>query len=180
MSLGNSRAFTLVELLAALAISGLALAGATALLDQLGDGSARIARESMRTSREGNGARLLERVLIDATANTDSTKRFRGDENSLELWTLCDAPGGWREECRVTLSIDRIVDSTVVLAGVPGNTSLSVLRRAGTASFRYFRPAIGSDTTWATQWSSNASLPVAIGLVTGGDTIILPVGPARD
>jgi prepilin-type N-terminal cleavage/methylation domain-containing protein len=180
MSRGNPRGFTLVELLAALTICGLALAGATALLDQLGDGSARIARESLRASREGNGARLLARLLMDASASTDSTQRFRGDGNSLELSTLCDAPGGWREPCRVTLSIDRRGDSSVVLAGLPGNAAPAVLRRAGTASFRYFRPMAGTDTMWVMQWSSNASLPVAMSVVARDDTIILPVGPARD
>jgi prepilin-type N-terminal cleavage/methylation domain-containing protein len=180
MSRGNPRGFTLVELLAALSICGLALAGATALLDQLGDGSARIARESLRASREGNGGRLLERLLMDASISIDSTKHFRGDDNTLELSTLCDAPGGWREACRVTLLIDRRGDSSVVLAVVPGSTALPVMRRAGTASFRYFRPMAGTDTTWVTQWSSNASLPVAMSVVARDDSIILPVGPARD
>src|SRR5262249_42726062 len=133
----------------------------------------------LRASREGNGARLLERLLMDARTSTDSAKRFRGDENSLELSTLCDAPGGWREACRVTLSIDRRGDSSVVLAGVPG-TPIAVLRRPGPVTFRYFRPMAGTDTTWVTQWSSNASLAVAMSLVARDDTIILPVGPARD
>jgi hypothetical protein len=169
-----------VELLAALSITGVAIGGAVTLLAQLGDASDRIAKESSRVAREGNGARLLTRLLMDAHASTDSTKRFRGDENSVELWTLCDVPGGWSEECRATLAIDHRGDSSVVLATMPGGGALSVRRQKGIVAFRYYNPSAPDDTAWARQWSSNASLPVAVGLVTGTDTTVLPVGPIRD
>lgn len=171
--------FTLIEILAAISILGLAISGAVALLDQLSDGAARIVKESNRVARESNGARLLTRLLLDAQPNADSSKHFRGDENSLELWTFCDVPGGWAEECRVTLSIDQRGDSSVLIAGLSGGAALSVRRQAGPAHFRYYNPSAPDDTAWARQWSSNAALPAAIGLVAGGDTIMLPVGPAR-
>jgi prepilin-type N-terminal cleavage/methylation domain-containing protein len=173
-------AFTLVELLAAISILGLAISGAVVLLDQLADATDRIARESKRVGRERNGARLLTRLLLDAHSSTDSTKRFRGDENGLELWTLCDVPGGWSEECRVVLAIDQRGDSSVLLADLPDAAGLSVRRQAGSARFRYYHPSMSADTLWVRQWSSNVSLPVAIGLVVPGDTVIFPVGPGRD
>jgi prepilin-type N-terminal cleavage/methylation domain-containing protein len=179
MSRHSPTGFTLIEVLAAISILGLALSGAVALLDQLNDGSARIVREGLRAARESNGARLLSRVLIDARSSTDSTKRFAGDENGLELWTMCDVSGAWAEECRVTLSIDQRPDSSVVLIGLPGAT-VSSRRQAGRASLRYYRRSALNDTLWVRQWSSNVSLPAAIGLVVGADTIMLPVGPARD
>ncbi len=176
----SARGFTLVEILAAISIFGLAIGGAIALLDQLGDGTARIGTEGARVAREGNGARLLARLLMDARSSTDSTKRFRGDENSLELWTLCDVPGGWAEDCRATLSIDQRGDSSALLAGLPNDRVFSARRQKGTARFRYYNPLAPNDTLWVRQWSSNVQLPSAIGLVIGADTIVFPVGPARD
>lgn len=172
--------FTLVEMLAAIAILGLAIAGAVALLDQLTDGAARITREAARSAREGNGARLLTRLLMDTRSSADTSKRFRGDENTLELWTLCDVAGGWAQECRVTLGIDRRADSSVVVAGLPATALLAVRRQAGSARFRYYNPSAPDDTLWVREWSSNVTLPVAIGLVAGRDTIVLPVGASRD
>jgi len=176
----STSGFTLLEVLAAISLLGLAISAAVALLDQLNDGSARIARESARSARDGNGARLLARLLMDARTSTDTTQRFRGDTNSVELWTLCDVPGGWAERCRVTLSIDQQAESSVVLIGLPESITVSGRRELGRATFRYYNPLTRSDTLWVPQWSSNASLPVAIGLFTGIDTIVLPVGPARD
>jgi prepilin-type N-terminal cleavage/methylation domain-containing protein len=178
MRLSSSRGFTLIEMLAAISIFGLAIGGAIALLDQLGDGASRIGAEGGRIAREGNGARLLTRLLMDARTSTDSTRRFRGDANSLELWTLCDVPGGWAEDCRATLSIDQRGDSSALIAGLPTGGAFSVRRQKGAASFRYYNPQ--SDTLWARQWSSNLVLPIAIGVVVGGDTIVLPVGAARE
>jgi prepilin-type N-terminal cleavage/methylation domain-containing protein len=180
MSRRSARGFTLIEIIAAISILGLAISGAVALLDEINDGSRRIVREGGRVARESNGARLLRRLLVDAKASTDSTRRFRGDENTLELWTLCDVPGGWAEDCRVSLSIDQRGDSSVVVADVPGSGVFSARRQAGPVSFRYYHPSARTDTVWARQWSSNVSLPAAIGLVVGSDTIVLPVGPARE
>ncbi|MGH7615914.1 MAG: type II secretion system protein [Gemmatimonadaceae bacterium] len=172
--------FTLIEVIAAISIIGFALAGAIALLDQLGDSSARIVREGLRTTREANGTRLLRRLLIDASATTDSARRFRGDENTVEFWTRCDVPGGWAEECRASLSIDRTPDSSIVLADVPGGGRVAVDRRSGSAVLRYYHPSVNADTLWANQWSSNVALPAAIALVMRGDTIVFPVGPSRE
>jgi len=172
--------FTLLEVLAAISLLGLAISAAVALLDQLNDGSARIARESARTARDANGARLLARLLMDARTSTDTTQRFRGDATGVELWTLCDVPGGWAERCRVSLSIDQRAESSAVLIRLPDSITVSGRREIGRATFRYYHPNTRSDTLWAPQWSSNVSLPVAIGLFIGSDTIVLPVGRARD
>jgi hypothetical protein len=80
----------------------------------------------------------------------------------------------------VTLSIDQRGDSSLLIAGLPGSPSLTLRRQLGGVVFRYFHPSTTTDTLWARQWSSNVSLPVAIGLVARRDTIVLPVGPARE
>ncbi|HTE45995.1 MAG TPA: type II secretion system protein [Gemmatimonadaceae bacterium] len=175
----DRRGFTLIEVTTALAIAGLVLVGGIALIDQIGDGASRITEESRRAAREGNGERLMRRLLLDATTTTDSTKRFRGDEHSLELWTTCEHSAGWVEVCRVSLAIDERTDSSVVLGELSTGESFSLRRQAGAAEFRYFNP-LGTDTSWVREWSSNVSLPTAVGLLAHGDTTVLPVSVARE
>ena len=132
-----------------------------------------------RASREkGTALVCLARLLMDTRRNTDSTKRFRGDENSLELWTLCDVPGGWAEDCRGD-AVDRPT-------GRQQRRHRRTCREAPPSRFGGKKEQRASDTTMrpptmtrcgSRQWSSNASLPVAIGLVAGADTIVFPVGP---
>ncbi|MEP6493405.1 MAG: prepilin-type N-terminal cleavage/methylation domain-containing protein [bacterium] len=179
MLVTSPRGFTLIEITVALAIAGLAMVGGIALIDQIGDSAGRINQDGRRAAREGNGVRLLRRVLLDATTTTDSTKRFRGDQHSLELWTTCDISAGWAEVCRVSLSIDERRDSSVVLADLSTGESFPLRRQAGTAEFRYFNP-MATDTSWVRQWSSNVSLPTAVGLLARGDTTVFPVGVARE
>ena len=175
----DRKGFTLLELVAALSVIGVAMLGGMVLLDQLGDSAGRIARDGALAAREGNGARVLRRVLLDASSSPDSTKRFRGDEHSLELWSMCDVPGGWSESCHVVLAIDERGDSSVVLAELSGGQSLALRRQAGMGEFRYYSPS-ASDSVWVHHWSSNVTLPVAVGLLARDDTIVFPVGVGRE
>ena len=91
----KTRGFTLLELLASLALIGLATLGGVLLLRQIGDSAKRISRDSADAARAGNGARMLRQLLLDARASTDTTRHFRGDTRSIDFWSLCDAAGAW-------------------------------------------------------------------------------------
>lgn len=171
--------FTLVELVAALAVAGFAMLGGVLLLDQIGDSAQRIARDGAEAPREGNGARLLVRLLADARANEDTTKRFSGDAHTLTFWSSCDVPGGWMEPCRVTLAIDLRGDSSTVRASLSTGEALALRTQPGAAEFRYFAPTKASDSAWFRDWSSNTTLPSAVGIVRLRDTMVVPVA-ARD
>lgn len=173
----NPLGFTLIELIAALAIVGFAMLGGIMLLDQLGDSAERIARQGSLAAREGNGARMLHRLLADASTSSDSTKSFRGSERSLEFWSLCDVPGGWAESCRVSLAIDERIDSVAILAELSTGGSVLLRRQRGPSVFRYYDPS--SEILWLRDWSSHATLPVAVALVGDRDTTVLPVSVAR-
>jgi prepilin-type N-terminal cleavage/methylation domain-containing protein len=183
MSARDAVGFTLVELMAALAITGLALAGGIRLLDQIGDSAMRIRQENLRSMARANGERVLRRALLDAIATGDSATRFAGTRYTIALSSSCDAPGGWIERCRASLSLDQRGDSSVVLGtlqpGVLATGELLVLRRQrGHTEWRYLGPS-PSESTWVSEWTSHVAVPIAVALV-GVDTIVFPVGTVRD
>ncbi len=72
----------MLELILALSLTGAAMLGAVLLLNQLDDGTARIVARRADTDREANGARLLRRLVFEAQASADTTRKFVGDDRS--------------------------------------------------------------------------------------------------
>ena len=174
---------TLLELIIALAISGLAMLGCVMLFDQLDDAHAHIARDRAADATAGNGDRLLRRLLIDAHTTIDTAERFRGDERNASYLSLCDMPSGWPESCRVTLSLDSLRDSSVIVANISYSEHteerFDVRRTPGAATFRYLDLS-ARDSSWVRKWATSIALPGAIAVVAGNDTTVLPLGSARE
>jgi prepilin-type N-terminal cleavage/methylation domain-containing protein len=174
------RGFTLLELIAALLLMGLAMLGGLMLVDQLNDQTSRIGTWARKGARDGNGERLLDRLFRDAIATTDTTRRFEGTEGSISFWTYCETSGGWMAPCHTTLVIDVRTDSSAVLADLPNGESMSLRRQVGSAELRYYDPNSKTDTLWVKKWSSSVTLPGAVGLVLPHDTVVFPIGALRE
>jgi len=175
----RQRGLTLIEIIAALSLAGFVMLGGQLLLDQLSDSGVRIGRQSEAAAREGNGERLLRRLLRDAMVPPDSERRFRGDTLAMEYQGRCEAPAGWLEPCPVKLAIDLRPDSSVLVAELSSRDPLVLRRLPGAAEFRYYDPS-RPDSAWVVSWGTSVSLPKAIGVVVPGDTLLLPVGPPRE
>lgn len=176
----SRRGVTLIELLVALAISGIALLGGLALLDQVQDGDARIAANSLRDARVANGDRMLHMLLADARSTTDTADRFRGDERNASFQTLCETTSGWSEPCRALLSIDSVADSSRMIAQDDRGDRQIVRQVPGLAAFRYLDLSAAKDSTWIARWSTSVVLPGAIALITRSDTTVLPMGSVHE
>jgi prepilin-type N-terminal cleavage/methylation domain-containing protein len=179
MSSVSRRGFTLLELILALALVGAAMLGGVLLLDQLDDGASRIVAQSADADRDANGKRLLRRLVFEAHAAADTSRKFVGDDHSASLLSWCDVPGGWSEPCDVTLSIDDRGDSSAVTADLSLGGSFVVRRDLGRRVWRYL-DAAPRDTAWATHWSSGTTLPAAMALVSATDTVVFPLQVRRD
>jgi prepilin-type N-terminal cleavage/methylation domain-containing protein len=170
--------FTLIEVAAALALSGLALLGAILLVDQLHDSHVRLARRAEETARVANGARLLRRVLFDAEAGADSTQWFHGDEGSARFLSWCEMPSGWLERCGVMLALDRRIDSTAINATFSTGETITLAMQSGGSRLRYLDR--GDEATWISRWTASVVMPAAISVVGPADSLIVAVGGGHD
>ena len=176
--------FTLVELMAALALAALVFVGVRDLLDQLADAGTSIDNETATVNASANGERLLTALvygvdLTEGSTAADSTARFRftGDATRADFKSWCRVPRGWLEPCHVRLALVTLGDRTVVNARMSTGGSLALLTVAGSAYFLY-RDGAARDNSWAPTWGASIVAPAAIGIVAGGgrDTVVLPAG----
>ena len=166
--------FTLLEVMVALAISGLLLLGARALLVQVGAAAGQIAGSAAEVDREANAERLL-RSLVGRVEQPRPESEFVGTPQGVRFATWCDVPAGWLERCSVSLGILQAGEGRVLALQAEGGEVVALRRGFAAGHLLYLHDA-GSGGMWRREWSSSVSAPVAIGVVMDGDTTILRVG----
>ena len=169
------RGFTLLEVVVALAITGIVVLGARAVMARLGDDAAHLAVTAADDDRAANADRLVRELLGRAEAPGTGGPRFAGDGQSVRFATRCDVPAGWQERCQAEIGIVQV--SGVPTLGLTLSTGDALVLRRGfrDAVLRYlYDPANGG--TWVNQWNSAFSLPWAVGIEVDGEMIILPIG----
>jgi prepilin-type N-terminal cleavage/methylation domain-containing protein len=175
----STRGFTLVELMAAIALSGVMISGSVLLLQRLEDEAGRIRVAGDDVARQGNGERLFRALTRNAEASSDSSLRFRGDERSASYQSWCSMPSGWDEHCSVLLVIDQGLDSSTVIAELSSGEHLRLVKLRGGVEFRYLDLS-ARDSAWTRYWGQGVKLPSAIAMIRSSDTLIFPLGASRD
>lgn len=163
--------FTVIEVIAGLALVSVVLSGIWALLESTRDGRDRIARQAESADDVANGERLLTSLFANAEVSTDSVNRFVGDEVHATFNTRCVVPQGWVETCRVQLRISDAPTGRNV-AWVTGSAAQVLRHFDGLVQLRYFG-LVGAEAQWVNQWGTSIALPEAIALVAAGDTIVV-------
>ena len=167
--------FTLMELIAGLAIVGMLLLGCWLLLRQLEDAQQRFANEARQGDAAGNGLWTLRTLVRSAEAGADSASRFVGDNRQAEFNTWCEVAGGWLEPCRAILTLIPFGDSTLLEARLSNVGTYDLWRGPGRAAFLYFTPSVPDDT-WVSVWGASISVPAAVGVATDQYLMVLTAG----
>jgi hypothetical protein len=167
-----------VEVLVALVVGTIAIAGARSVLGALADHADRITDASREADRVANGERSLRALVgaLDLGAMGGAT--FSGNEREARFTSWCPTADGWQERCQVRLAIlqmDSLDDAPTVAAILSSGEVLSAISGISDVRFAYLRDAAAGGT-WVHTWGAGISVPLAIGIVTDQDTIIVRVG----
>ncbi len=166
-------AFTLIEVVVALAVSGVVLLGARMMLEAVADGGAAIASSAESADRAANGERLIRSLTTRLEVGTDSSRAFAGDRAGARFSSWCDVPGGWQERCDVRLSIDH--DGSRTLLALTTSSRLVLRSLPAGAELRYLKRG-ESGLEWFQLWGASVTAPLAIGVVSPRDTLIFRIG----
>jgi len=169
------KAFTLVELLVALALGGTVLLGAHAVLVSLTNEAQEITTRSAAADRAANGMRVLHALVGQLEVGTSGTRPFAGDPTRVAFSSWCAVPAGWAERCRVTLEFDTANGTHVLEARIAGQRPLILARGFRAGAFRYLNSAANGGQ-WFRLWGRGITAPLAIGVLLDADTIIVPIG----
>lgn len=169
-----------MEVVAALALCGLVLAGAARLLDQLGDSHARVAASDLEATRRANAMRLLRALVNRAEVSADTSRAFSGTDRLVELGTWCEAPAGWLERCRISLRLISEAGAQTLTVASDDAAPLVLWREAvspreAPAEFRYLDGGTG-DARWLRGWGPSVTMPAAIAVLIGRDTLVFRLG----
>jgi prepilin-type N-terminal cleavage/methylation domain-containing protein len=169
------RGFTLIELIAGLALAGVVFMSMLMFVDQLRDGRDRLLENARRENKFSNGQRMLRSLLANAIASGDTLDRFIGDAGGASFLTWCAVPGGWMERCRAILKIETDDDSTFVITELSTGARTPLVGTTSPIRFEYF-DATQTEAEWQTSWGNSSAVPSAVAVITPLDTIVVRVG----
>lgn len=178
MRRAERRGFTLLELLVALALSGLVIAGARGVLEGLASYADRAATQSRQGDALANGERLARRIVRQVSLRAESHVSFDGSEHEARFGSWCDVAGGWREPCDVRVGVARLSGGANVVMHLSTGDSLIVRVGATTGRLVYLASAEDGGR-WRGTWTESMTTPLAIGVISGTDTLLLRIGERR-
>jgi hypothetical protein len=161
----------------ALALGGVVLLGAHALLAELADEAQRLSQDAAVSDREENGERLLRALVGRLEVGTGQMAQFSGEPTAARFTTWCDVPSGWLERCDVVLAIDSLgPDERALVARYPDAGQTVLLRGVvQPGGLRYLNSAADGGE-WFRTWARGITAPIAIGVLFPHDTLIIRIG----
>lgn len=152
-----SRGFTLIEVVVALAISGIVVLLAQRVFAAAGDASRelRAAREAL--DRETNARRWLQAAFLSLDVGGEGGGPFSGRPDRAEFGTWLQRPGGWMEQRRAVLE--------VAGGGFRAHAGDEILLADSVTRVEFdYLLEPGADTKWVREWISPVSAPLAVRL----------------
>ncbi len=170
------RGVILIEMLVALAVTGIVLASVSQTLIAV-DVAARAAiDESHRADKAANGPRTLRELASQLEPSSDSSRQFSGNEAHAVFQTWCRVPGGWSERCLVELSIGSDEGRVALFATTTPGLTLPLVSGARSVELRYLDVSGGDGQRWLRAWGAGILAPFALGVIIDGDTAVIRIG----
>jgi prepilin-type N-terminal cleavage/methylation domain-containing protein len=172
-----SAGFTLVEVMVALAVMGVVLVGARAMLEQVGDHAERIGAAAAEADRDGNADALLRSIAgrTHVSALQGQEVRFQGEPRMARFRSWCEVPDGWLEACDASLGLVQVEGKNVLALTLSTGELVPLRMGFERGEILYLREA-GGGGGWLRAWGSSISAPLALGIVIDGDTTFVRIG----
>jgi len=170
--------FTLVEVLTALILSGIAVTIAVGIFESISQDISTLERRARHAAATSEGMLWFRDGLLAVDVSIEPDRPFRGTADSVSFSAWLPVAPGWPEPLPVSVTVER------------GRLSI----RVGTAKYTLpdsleyaeldYLPAYGASSAWLTQWESRTGAPLALRLRRGyaddrADTTLLYVGRGR-
>lgn len=175
------RGFTVVELLIGLAVGGVVLVLAGAVMGQLTADAGRVVTSRDALDRRAHARALLTSAFRSLQVGQGDDDSFLGSAQATEFTARIETAHGWLEPRRVVLFVER---GRVLLRTVGGETT-ALFEQVGALETQYLM-SYGGGSEWLHGWHSPSTTPVAIRLVlwwaegaraeAPSDTLLLVIG----
>jgi prepilin-type N-terminal cleavage/methylation domain-containing protein len=166
--------FSLLEVMIALTVGGLAVALAAALLRATADQSAMISEQARSVNTDAVGERVIRRLVGQMEWSRTGEPPPSGTRRRTQFVSWCDVATGWQERCLVELELPQEDYGGIIARSAAGGTQRLISGRPVTAILYLVSSSGGGE--WVDRWLDATSLPRAVGLEVGSDTLILRVG----
>lgn len=167
--------FTVLELIVALAVSGIVLVGARLVWETLIASADRLRVAAADADRTANGTRLLRALFARLEVGTSDAREFSGDEGTVRFTTWCDVPAGWLERCQAEVSVDTAGGGVELVARLSTGEVVVLRRGVRYMALRYLDDPAGGGV-WFRAWGQGITAPFAVGVLADGDTTIVRIG----
>lgn len=171
--------FTLLEVMVAIVVGALVILATRLLSERIAEGGRALTRAARNDARHAAADELLRALVGQMETQPDSASQdpvFVGNGQAAEFTTWCERPEEWEERCRVRLELDSSATGPVLRAKAAEIGAVDLDSFEKPAALRYLLDA-GNGGRWIVRWNPAPYAPVAIGIVTATDTVILRVGP---
>lgn len=168
---------TLLELVAAMAVTSIVLLTASITVEQVTTTRARLDRALVTQREESVGERVLASQLWNGLS---AELPLTGDEHALQMGTRCLDGSGWHRPCVVDLLVRRLADGSEQLVLYQRDTRASTPVRSGPDLRLTYLASSEDGGHWMDRWDLLQTRPIAVGIVAGTDTVIYRSGRPGD
>lgn len=159
------RGFTLLEVLVALAVSGIVVLLAHAVFSAVTGAGREIRAARFATDREANARRWLQAAFLSLDVGSDSgAGPFEGRPDRVRFSAWIETAGGWLERRPVVLQRDGqtfVAAVSGARSAVADGAPLVLDDSVTDLAFDYLLEP-GENTKWVREWISPVSAPLAV------------------
>jgi|ERR1051325_5964443 prepilin-type N-terminal cleavage/methylation domain-containing protein len=154
---GDTRGFTLIELIVALTLGVLVVLVAHQVFAAVADRGRALTAARMALDRGANARRWLATAFLSLDVGTDGANGFEGRPEHVAFSTWLLTPDGWFERRQVTLSSEQGHLQARVTPGTP----IALVDSVTNLQLDYLLEP-GAESRWVREWVSPVSAPVAV------------------